>query len=288
MDIQAEQVEYVYNPGTPLERRALDRVDFGLESGRVLGILGGTGSGKTTLIRNLNGLLFPTRGRILIGGRDTRDYGPELRMRVGVVFQQPERQLFEETVFDDIAFVPRRFSNATEDQIRSRVDGVCRRIGLDIERVGPRSPLALSQGEKRKAAIAGVLMNDPEVLAFDEPAVGLDPPGVAEFAHLVNRLSTEEPRKTVCIVSHDMGPFLPLLDRLLALDRGRSAAFGTPNEVCRTLANDPKTRDLLPDIAILAHELEAAGHYAADAPVYTPEAVSRRIEEIWAAEGGSS
>ena len=263
MEIRVEDLEYVYNAGTPLEVKALAEVTFTLPRAKVLGILGGTGSGKTTLIKTLNGLLIPTGGRVLIDGTDTRSLGSELRRKVGVVFQRPERQLFEETVYLDVTFVLRRFSGLSAEQIRQRAEQACEVVGLDLAGVGDRSPLALSDGEKRKTAIAGVLINEPETLVLDEPAVGLDPPSVAGLARTLKRLKASG-QTTVVIVSHDMENFLGLLDLLLVLHKGTLAAFGRPGEVCEQLADDPALTRLLPRLALLIHDIRKVGHTVAD------------------------
>ena len=258
MQIRVEKVDYVYNPGTPLEFKALSGIDFVLETGKFLGILGGTGSGKTTLIRHLNGLLTPGCGRVLVDGKDTRKWGPHLRKKVGVVFQRPERQLFEETVFKDISFVLRRFSKLPSEVVRERVRAAAAVLGLNMDEFGTRSPLALSEGEKRRVAIAGILVNEPEVLVLDEPAVGLDPPSIADLISVLEDIKVKR-QKTVIVVSHDMDPFLPLLDKLLVLDRGKMAAFGSPEDVCLSQAQNPNIREMLPDIAVLVSMLRSAG-----------------------------
>lgn len=263
MEIRVEDLEYVYNSGTPLEVRALDGVTFSLPGANVLGILGGTGSGKTTLIKTLNGLLIPTGGRVFIDGTDTRSLGTELRRKVGVVFQRPERQLFEQTVFLDVTFVLRRFTGLSSEQILRRAEQACRAVGLDLAGVGDRSPMALSDGEKRKAAIAGVLINEPAVLVLDEPAVGLDPPSVAGLVSALQGLKASR-TSTIVIVSHDMENFMGLVDLLLVLDKGTLAAYGAPGEVCELLADDPDLRGLLPRLALLIHDIRKAGHPIAD------------------------
>ena len=189
LEIRVENLSYVYNPGTPLQINALEEVNFLLPAGKVLGILGGTGSGKTTLIKNLNGLLLPTKGRVLVDDVESSQYGAGLRRKVGIVFQRPERQLFESTVARDISFALRRFSELPEAEIQDRVRAAADLVGLDIEVVAERSPIELSGGEKRKAAIAGVLVNDPEILILDEPAVGLDLPSTTELVELVRQLN---------------------------------------------------------------------------------------------------
>ncbi len=258
MDIRVENLDYVYNAGTPLEIGALSGISFAVAEGKFLGLLGGTGSGKTTLIKNLNGLLLPTRGRVLVDGIDTGRYGPSLRRKIGIVFQRPERQLFEETVFRDISFVLRRFSGLSESEIRSRVYEVCEIVKLDIDEVGERSPFALSDGEKRKAAIAGVLLNDPEVLILDEPAVGLDPPAVGDFLSILRDLK-QSGKKSVVLVSHDLESFLPVTDELLVLHKGRVTALGAVGKVCDQLSEDAETRELLPGTALFVHDLRKAG-----------------------------
>jgi energy-coupling factor transport system ATP-binding protein len=258
LEIRAEHLGFTYNPGTPVEITVLEDVNFVLPPGVVLGILGGTGSGKTTLIKHLNGLLFPTFGRLLLDGKDTRAYRHGLGRTVGVVLQRPERQLFEETVVRDISFVLRRFSDLSRDEIVARVSTACDLLGLDVERIGHRSPLTLSDGEKRKTAIAGVLVNEPEVLVLDEPGVGLDPPSTQDLIHVLERMKASEGRSIV-IVSHDMGPFLPLLDLLMVLNKGRVAAMGSPARVCEILGDDPTMREMLPSVGLLVHDLRKAG-----------------------------
>jgi energy-coupling factor transport system ATP-binding protein len=277
LEIKVENLTYVYNPGTSLEIRALEDVSFVLPSGKVLGILGGTGSGKTTLIKTLNGLLQPSRGRVLLDGVDSNEYGLGLRRKVGIVFQRPERQLFESTVEKDISFALRRLSELTEKEIQERVKAAADLVGLDIESLSDRSPMALSDGEKRKAAIAGVLVNEPEILVLDEPAVGLDLPSINELVCLVQQLNKSK-GASIIVVSHDMETFLPILDLMMVLDEGRVGAFGSPAAVCEELGNDPAMRNLLPEIALLVYDLRKAGHSIARTEIRTPELVNRLLE----------
>ena len=258
MEILVDRLTHWYNPGTSIQVSALEDVSFTVPTGKVVGILGGTGSGKTTLIKHLNGLLTPTRGRVLLDGKDVEACGPGLGRKVGVVLQRPERQLFDETVYRDISFVLRRFTALDEAEIGARVRRACELVGLDLEAVGDRSPHALSDGEKRKTAIAGVLVNEPAVLVLDEPAVGLDPPSMADVIRLLHGMKQSGDR-TIVIVSHDMGPFLSLLDSLLVLNAGRVAAFGSPGEVCALLGDDPVMRNYLPRLALLVHDLARLG-----------------------------
>jgi energy-coupling factor transport system ATP-binding protein len=255
LEIRVNNLDFVYNRGTPLETRALEGISFALEQGKYLGILGGTGSGKTTLIKTLNGLLPPTAGTVLIDGENAKTLGTQLRRRVGVVFQRPERQLFEETVSKDISFVMRRFSDLTDGEIHRRVAEACELVGLDLETTADRPPLALSDGEKRKVAIAGVLVNKPELLILDEPVVGLDPPSRNDLLRVLEAMK-ESGERSVVIVSHDMDEFLSILDQLMVLENGRLSAFGSPEEVCGVLENN---RELLPGFALLLKDLRQAG-----------------------------
>jgi energy-coupling factor transport system ATP-binding protein len=258
MKISVEKLYHAYNPGTPMAFSALEDVSFALDAGNFLGILGGTGSGKTTLIKHLNGLLYPTDGKVLVNGKDTRSFGPGLALKVGVVFQRPERQLFEDSVFNDISFVLRRFSGFSDDEISDKTMSAASRMRLDMEKLGDRSPFSLSEGEKRKVAIAGILANDPEVLVLDEPAVGLDPTSVIDLVEVLQHMKVVD-KKTIIVVSHDMEPFLPLLDNLLVLKEGRIAAFGSTDEVVLNLRKDSTMIDMLPEIALLVSDLRAAG-----------------------------
>jgi energy-coupling factor transport system ATP-binding protein len=275
VNIRVEGLDFVYNPGTPLEVAALRSIDFEIPSGKVLGILGGTGSGKTTLIKHLNGLLEPTRGRILFDGVASAAFGSSLARKVGVVFQRPERQLFEPTVFEDISFVLRRFSDMDDGEIRERVRAASEMVGLDIELLGDRPAASLSDGLRRKVAIAGILVNRPDVLVLDEPAVGLDPAALSHVVRLVREYAAVG--KTVVVVSHDMDAFLPLLDFLLVLFRGMQAAFGDPSRVCSVLADHEGLRGLLPGLALFVEDLRTNGYDVPENEFGIPELVHRLL-----------
>ncbi len=258
MDIVIEDLEYVYNPGTPTELKALDGISLTIPSGAALAILGASGSGKTTLLKNLNGLLLPTAGKILIDGKDIRQFGAELRKRAGLVCQQPERQVFEKTVFRDISFALRHFSTLSNGEINQRVAAAANLVGLDLDAIGDRSPWTLSDGEKRRVAMAGVLANDPQVLILDEPTVGLGPQSVETVLKLLERFRKERSR-TVVIVSHQIDVFLEHIDTLAVLERGTLAAYGTPAKVCEILGDNPMLRPLLPELPLLIHDLRRRG-----------------------------
>jgi len=282
--LTVEDVAYVYNEHTPLAVCALDGINFALESGQVLGILGGTGSGKTTLIRLLGGLAEPTSGRVLINGIEVRRFVRDRRLRIGVVFQRPERQLFEETVERELSYVLRRISGLSRDEITSRVVAACEQVNLDLKSIRDRSPLSLSDGLKRKVAIAAVLANDPELLILDEPAVGLDPPSTAELVKMLERLKSQG-RKTIVIVSHDMEPFLPLLNRILVLSDGRASAFGSPAEVCEALRDDPVAQEILPDLALVVYDLRKLG-VPLEPDEFRVPALVQRIMDLARTKGG--
>jgi energy-coupling factor transporter ATP-binding protein EcfA2 len=184
-------------------------------------------------------------------------FGSALARKVGVVFQRPERQLFEPTVWEDISFVLRRFSDLDDAGIHRRVREASAMVGLDIEAIGRRPPASLTDGNRRKAAIAGILVNRPDVLILDEPAVGLDPTALEDIVRLIQEFKKDG--KTIVVVSHDMEPFLAILDVLMALHGGKQAAFGTPADVCSALAMDDAMKGLLPGLGVLIRELRDKG-----------------------------
>lgn len=259
MHLRVDSVSFTYNVGTPLAVPALEDVSFALNPGTILGIIGGTGSGKTTLVKHLNGLLKPTRGAVYLGHQKIEWYGEEIRRKVGVLFQRPERQLFGDTIFDDITYVLARFSALSIQEIEERVALVCEQVGLDVNEVRHLSPLRVSDGIKRKASLAAVLVNQPSVLVLDEPAAGLDVPSVADLVTTLSLMKMAKQR-TIIIVSHDMDPFLELLDTLLVLHQGRIAAFGTPHEVYDFIENVPHIRSFLPKLMLLSYRLRKAGY----------------------------
>jgi energy-coupling factor transport system ATP-binding protein len=227
MRLELRDVRYVYAPGTPFEVEALRGVSLVVEPAEVLGIVGGTGSGKSTLVQHMNLLLVPTDGEVLADGVDARSIKKsELRRRVGLVFQFPEAALFAPTVEEDVAFAPRRLGLA-EEEVRERVRESLRALG--VEDLAARSPFAISGGEKRRVAIAGVLAMGPEVLVLDEPTAGLDPATREELLALIRNLR----RAGVCVVlvSHDLNEVAEVADRVCVLHGGKVRATGTPAEV---------------------------------------------------------
>ena len=227
MRVELENVRHVYAPGTPFEVEALRGVSLAVEPDEVLGIVGGTGSGKSTLAQHLNLLLEPTSGRILVDGVDARTLrGSELRRRVGLVFQFPEAALFAPTVEEDVAFAPRRLG-MDEGEVRQRVRETLELLGAG--HLKERSPFALSGGEKRRVAIAGVLAMAPEVLVLDEPTAGLDPATSEDLLGVVRAL--RHGGTSVVLVSHDLDEVAEVADRVCVLEEGKVSAVGTPEEV---------------------------------------------------------
>jgi energy-coupling factor transport system ATP-binding protein len=231
MPILIQQLSHTYLPGSALAYPALSDIDFSIEEGEFLGVIGHTGSGKSTLIQHFNGLLLPTSGSVLVDGLDTREkkLRKKIRSLVGMVFQYPEYQLFEETVEKDVGFGPKNMGLG-EDEIRERVFEALALVGLPPEQFAENSPFELSGGEKRRAALAGILAMRPKYLVLDEPMAGLDPRGRAEILSLVESL--RKPNGTcIVMVSHSMDDVAMYSDRIAVLSGGTLAMLGTPEEV---------------------------------------------------------
>lgn len=229
--IEVKNLWHTYSVGTPFQHDALKNMNFSVEKGEFLGIIGHTGSGKSTLIQHLNGLLKPTQGDVLLGGESIwKDKAATraARFRVGLVFQYPEYQLFEDTVFRDIAFGPKNMG-FSEQEVHDRVLKAAKFAGVDPA-VLDKSPFDLSGGQKRRAAIAGVIAMEPEIVVFDEPTAGLDPAGCASLLENI-RAYREATGATILMVSHSMDDVARLADRLLVLNEGTVEMLGTPSEV---------------------------------------------------------
>lgn len=231
--IEVQNLTHIYSAGTPFERTALNKVSFSAQQGEFLGIIGHTGSGKSTLIQHLNGLLKPNEGRVLFAGEDIwkdKAFTRQVRHRVGLVFQYPEYQLFEETVYRDIAFGPKNMG-LSDEEIDKRVRRAAGFVSISDEQM-EKSPFELSGGQKRRVAIAGVIAMEPEVLILDEPAAGLDPAG--RDAVLQNiRAYQKAQNATIIMVSHSMEEAAALADRLIVMKDGSIDMIGTPEDVFR-------------------------------------------------------
>ena len=233
MDITFENVTYIYQQNTPFAHKAIDDLSFQIKSGSYVAIIGHTGSGKSTLIQHLNGLAIPTEGKVSIGSYHlSKEEKPkdmkELRSKVGVVFQYPEHQLFEETVAKDIAFGPQNFG-VSEAEIQNRINEITPAVGLD-ESLLERSPFDLSGGQMRRVAIAGVLAVKPDVLVLDEPTAGLDPRGQKEIMDMFYKLHQDQGLTTI-LVTHSMEDALKYADHVLILNKGTKYMEGSPEEV---------------------------------------------------------
>ena len=234
--ITVDNLVHTYGTGSPFEQHALQGVSLDVAEGELLGIIGHTGSGKSTLVQHLNGLLRPQSGRILLDGRDIWAEPKKIRdvrFRVGMVFQYPEHQLFEETVEKDVAFGPKNLG-LSDEEISRRVNKALTLVGLDPQEIGPRSPFELSGGQMRRAAIAGILAMEPEYLVLDEPTAGLDPMGRDSILNMVKALHAQG-NVTVIMVSHSMDDISRLADRLIVMDHGALAADGSPREIFKQI-----------------------------------------------------
>ena len=230
--IELKHVTYAYGRGTPFEVVALDNVDLEIHPGLVTGIIGHTGSGKSTLVRLFNGLEKPESGNVLLDGKDIWENPKEIgkvRFRVGLVMQYPEYQLFEETVAKDVAFGPKNLG-LSQEEIDERVREAIELVGLDFETIKDRSPFDLSGGQKRRVAIAGVVAMRPEVLILDEPTAGLDPKAHKDVLAMVEEVHRRTGNITI-LVSHNMADIARLCDKIIVIDSGKLVTTGTPYEV---------------------------------------------------------
>ena len=273
--LEVKNLTHTYSAGTPFEHKAIDNMNFSVEKGEFIGIIGHTGSGKSTLMQHLNGLLKPTSGQVLLDGVDIhsdKKFTRQARFRVGLVFQYPEYQLFEETVYKDIAFGPKNMG-LKEEEIDRRVREAAKLVGLTEAQLEV-SPFDLSGGQKRRVAIAGVIAMEPEVLILDEPTAGLDP---ASRAAVLENIETYRRTKnaTIMMVSHSMNDVARLTDRLLVLCGSRLAMDGAPHEVF-TRAQELLDMGLdIPDITRVFLRLQQMGLPLE--PVYT---IDHAIEAV--------
>lgn len=261
MSIVIKNLTHIYNEGLPFESRALDDITLEIKSGDFVGLIGHTGSGKSTLIQHLNGILKPSSGKILINEFDITDKNlnlTDIRKKVGVVFQYPEYQLFEETVEKDIAFGPSNLGLG-EEEISDRIKASMEAVGLDYEAFKDKSPFELSGGQKRRVAIAGVIAMNPEVLILDEPTAGLDPKGRDEIFKLIKDLH-EEKNMTIILSSHSMDDMAKLVKTIIVMNSGKVEFMGPTREVFNNHSSRLKEIGLdIPQVLELSIKLKEHG-----------------------------
>ena len=272
MSIRAENLNYIYGKGTAFEQYALKDINFEIQDGEFVGIIGHTGSGKSTLIQHLNGLIKATSGKIYFNGEDI--YAPgydlkKLRQKVGLVFQYPEHQLFEVDVLSDVCFGPKN-QGLSVDEAKERAKEALHLVGLD-ESYYEKSPFELSGGQKRRVAIAGVLAMKPQVLVLDEPTAGLDPKGRDEILDRVAGLR-EDTKMTVVLVSHSMEDVAKYVSRLMVMNAGQKVFDGTPQEVFKPYKELEKIGLSAPQITYIVQRLKSEGVPIDDEITTVPEA----------------
>lgn len=277
--LEVKNLTHTYGGNTPFVNDAVKGVSFAAEKGEIIGIIGHTGSGKSTLVQHLNGLLKPTSGEILLDGVNIWENPKEIRKvrsKVGLVFQYPEYQLFEETVFKDIAFGPKNMG-LTGEELEKRVIDTCNMIGVKPEYY-EKSPFDLSGGEKRRVAIAGVMAMNPEVIVFDEPTAGLDPKGREDVTKIIANYRRHT-GATVIIISHSMEDMAVVADKLLVMNKGKLWMFGTVEEVFKNGDELRKIGLNVPIVTRVFYELKKAGAPVPD-DVFTVDRAVKVLKEI--------
>ena len=281
MPIEVVHLTHCYSEGSALKTVALNDVSFRVEDGEFVGIVGHTGSGKSTLVQHLNGLLKPSSGQVLIDGEDLNGEHVNrrtLRQRIGLVFQYPEYQLFEETVAKDIAFGPKN-QGLSAEEITDRVRYAMDCVRLDYDRYAERSPFELSGGQMRRVAIAGVLAMRPSVLILDEPTAGLDPRGRDRILSMLEELHAKE-HVTMLMVSHSMDDIARLADRLVVMSEGKIRAVGTPREIFAQRDMMTSVGLDVPEVSRLCALLREKG-YDLPADLYLPEELKEHLLRLW-------
>lgn len=281
--IKTENLTHIYSPDTPFEKAAINGLNIEIEEGKFVGIMGHTGSGKSTFIQHLNGLLKPTSGKIYIDGEDIwkdKQTLRQTRFKVGLVFQYPEYQLFEETVYKDIAFGPKNMG-LSEDEIDSRVREAAGLVGID-EKMLKKSPFDLSGGQKRRAAIAGVMAMKPKILILDEPTAGLDPYGRDKILEEIDNYH-EQTKSTVLLVSHSMEDIAKHAEQILVMNKSEVFCFGETADVFKRAEEIEKIGLDIPQISKIAARLRENGVDIGD--VYTVNDAAERIIRLL--EGGA-
>ena len=280
--LRIEHLSHIYSAGTPFEKKAVDDVSFSAQRGEFIGLIGHTGSGKSTLIQHFNGLLKPTSGRIYINGEDifqSKEMTRAARFAVGLVFQYPEYQLFEETVYADVAFGPKNMG-LDKDEIDRRVRENCRIVGLS-EDVLDKSPFELSGGQKRRVALAGIFAMEPEVMVLDEPMAGLDPAGCADVFRFIKEYHKTH-GTTILFVTHSMEYAAQMSERIIVMDHGHILMDGTPADIFSRSEELIEAGLDVPQVTQVFLELKKRG-VPVDPSVYT---VEQAVAQLKALKGG--
>ena len=282
--LRVEHLSHSYSVGTPFEKKAVDDVTFSAQRGEFIGLIGHTGSGKSTLIQHFNGLLKPSAGHVYINGEDifqSKEMTRAARFAVGLVFQYPEYQLFEETVYADVAFGPKNMG-LSKEEIDRRVRENCRIVGLP-DSVLDKSPFELSGGQKRRVALAGIFAMEPEVMVLDEPMAGLDPAGCAEVFRYIKDYH-EKHGTTILFVTHSMEYAAQMAERIVVMDHGRILMDGTPQDVFAR-ADELIAAGLdVPQVTRVFLELKKRG-VNVDTAVYTVEQAAAQLRALKGGEG---
>ncbi|AIY80753.1 energy-coupling factor transporter ATPase [Clostridium botulinum] len=280
MSIKVENLTHTYMPKTPFEKVALDNVNIEIEDGEFVALIGHTGSGKSTFIQHLNGLLEATSGTIIVDGLDITKKQinlTDVRKKVGLVFQYPEYQIFEETIAKDIAFGPKNLG-LTEDEIKTRVIESMKMVGLDYETYKDQSPFDLSGGQKRRVAIAGVIAMKPTTLILDEPTAGLDPKGRDDILEQISKLHKEY-NMTIILVSHSMEDVAKIAQRIVVMNHGKVELQGKPSEVFKEVDKLEKIGLGVPQVTYLVRELRKKGFEISD-DIFTIEGAKKELLRI--------
>jgi cobalt import ATP-binding protein cbiO 2 len=281
MDINFKNVSFIYGEKTPFEKLALDNIDLTIKKGEFVGIIGHTGSGKSTLIQHFNGILKPTSGDVFIGDMNTKDKTlakSGLRYKIGLVFQYPEYQLFEETIEKDIAFGPRNMG-LSEEEVTERVKEAMELVGLDYETKKDKSPFEISGGQKRRVAIAGILAMKPDILILDEPTAGLDPKGRDELFFQIKNLY-EKNNITIVLISHSMEDVAKLVNRIIIMKDGHIHSDKKTKEAFSDVDDLKKVGLNVPQITELMDVLRKNGHNFSKNILTVDEAFSEIKREL--------
>lgn len=282
--IEVKELSFTYGIGTPFEKKAVDSLNLSINEGEVIGLIGHTGSGKSTFVQMLNGLIRPTGGTVLLDGKDIWEKPKQIRkirFKVGMVFQYPEYQLFDETVYKDISFGPKN-KGLSESEIDETVRKAAKFVGLSDELL-EQSPFDLSGGEKRRAAIAGVIAMDPDVLVLDEPTAGLDPKGRKLLLSQIAQYHRER-KNTIIIVSHSMEDIAQTTDRIIVMNHGKLEMFDTPKKVFSQVEKLESMGLRVPEITRIMLELKKEG-YDVPSGVLTVEQAFVEIVSLLKKEG---